>query len=198
MTSHISSPDSDSSYTYYPPPKKKKTEKETLIEELVSHFNHVSKYDDDKHRHKKNVLEVAIAFLEGTKSFEDLNQAIVDNPSYNQAVFSSETEKYVFKAISLPPREPNVSLSTEKMKLIIQLQHQLNDVSGKKDDKHLQKTAVLEIAIQLLYGKADKKDLETAIKNNPRYNEAIFMSKTEQLINKAIEQAPGPSLGLGK
>ena len=183
------------------PKKKKKTETESLIDELKAHLNHVSKYDDQKHIHKKNVLEAAIGFLKNLKTFEDLTEAIRVNPDYNKAIFTSDTQQYVYKAVSLvekpkAPSSPEPSLSGEKMKLILQLQTQLNAVTGKEGGKHADKAAVLQVAIDLLNGKANKDDLEKAIKQHPRYNEAFFTSKTEQLVNKVLEQAPKPEEGM--
>lgn len=198
MTSHISM-DSDSSYRHYEPPKKKKTESEVLLEELRAHLKHVSQYDDEKHLHKKNVLNVAIGFLENKNTFEDLSEAIKRNPSYNKAIFSSETEKYVYKAISMAPDRAAAEkppLTAEKMKLVIQLQTQLHAVEGKSGGKHADKAAVLHAALDLLNGKGDKAALEQAIEKHPRYNEAIFTSKTEQLINKVLDLAPKSEPGL--
>lgn len=190
--------DSDSSSRYYPPPKKKKTDNEVLLDELKTHLNHVSQYDDDKHLHKKNVLEVAIKFLQNTATFEDLSEAIQNNPNYNRAMFSSETEKYVHKAISLAPDKAAAEkppLTAEKMKLVIQLQTQLHAVEGKSGEKHADKAAVLQAALDLLSGKGDKAALAKTINEHPRYNEAIFMSKTEQLISRVLDQAPKPETG---
>lgn len=185
---------------YQPPqPKKKKTAPESLIDELKAHLMHVRKYDDQKHLHKKNVLEAAIGFLENSRTFEDLTEAIRDNPDYNKALFSSDTQTYVYKAVSLAekaPFSPEPSLSGEKMKLILQLQTQLNAVTGKAGGKHADKAAVLQVAIDILNGDATRDDLETAIKLHPRYNEAFFTSKTEQLVNRVLEQAPKPEEGI--
>lgn len=148
------------------------------------------------------MLEAAIGILKNLKTFEDLTDAIRDNPDYNKAIFTSDTQQYVYKAVSLvekpekAPSSPERSLSGEKMKLILQLQTQLNAVTGKAGDKHVDKVKVLHVAIKLLNGKADKSDLEKAIKDNPRYNEAFFSSKTEQLVNRVFEQAPKPQEGM--
>lgn len=197
MTSHIVNTESDSSPAYVPP-RKKKTENEVLLDELRAHLKHVSQYDDEKHVHKKNVLNVAIGFLENKKDFEDLSKAIEDNPSYNKAIFASQTEKYVYKAISLAPDKALAEkppLTAEKMKLVIQLQAQLHAVEGKSGGKHADKVVVLQAALDLLNGKGEKAALEQAIIAHPRYKEAIFTSKTEQLINKVLDLAPKSELG---
>lgn len=188
-------------YSYTETKKKKLTEEEYLLEELKKHLKHVSQYSDEKHTHKKNVLEIAIDFLTGKKTFDQLETAIKDNHAYNKAIFPSDTEKYVHKAISLAPvnkaEGDKPKLSADAMKLIVQLQTQMNAVSGKDDQKHKDKTAVLQAAIDLLHGKSDKETLEKVIKEHPRYNEAFFTSKTEQLVKRVIElAAPKPETDL--
>ena len=165
-----------------------------LRSKLIEHYNHVAQYLDKKHIHKANVLLVAIEVLDGKKTYDDLRDTIAKYPSYNQASFSSDTEKLVYKAIQLAP--PNKSNNDEvyipskdQMKLIIELQTQLNAVIGKNDEKHIHKTQVLETAIAVLKGLKDKKEISSAIKQFPRYNEAFFTSKTEQLVNKVFELA---------
>jgi hypothetical protein len=76
---------------------------------------------------------------------------------------------------------------TPEEKLIADLRSQLASVQGKSGEKHQHKTDVLQEAIKVLRGTSDTASLRESIDNNPRYNEAMFSSKTEKLINKVFE-----------
>jgi hypothetical protein len=72
---------------------------------------------------------------------------------------------------------------TPQEALIAKLQTHLSSVEHKSGDKHLHKTNVLKEAIRVLKGKGDSNSLQKVIDANPKYNEALFSSKTESLVN---------------
>jgi hypothetical protein len=166
----------------------------SLLEQLRAHYNYMINFTDEKHEHKKNVLLVAMDVLMGKGIFDDLLKAITDNPLYNQAIFPSETKNLVDRSIKLAPENSKSSaINKDQKQLIVDLQTHLNSISSKHDEKHQEKQVVIIIALDVMNGKASVRDLEVAMKDNPRYGEAFFTSKTETLISQALELANKPA-----
>ncbi|KTD64269.1 hypothetical protein [Legionella spiritensis] len=86
-----------------------------------------------------------------------------------------------------------VVTQTPEQKLLNDLQEQLDSVKNKSGTKHEHKTNVLQTAINVLQGKETPEDLVQAKQDNPRYNEALFSSKTEKLVDKVLEMMPPTS-----
>jgi hypothetical protein len=66
-------------------------------------------------------------------------------------------------------------------------------MQGKPGEKHQHKRNVLEAAITYLNsdkGRDEVKALTDVIENNPRYDEALFRSKTKGLIGDVVKGMP--------
>lgn len=172
------------------------------IAELRDHLNKITSFVDEKHSQKRNVLAVAIDVLEGKKPVAALEESKKQNPLYNKAFFESATDKLVFQVQSFTGDSQNQSViaakagtvppnaqSETKAQLIKQIDAQLNKLEGKTDEKHSQKREVLQMSKKVLEGKATLEDLEKVKKDNPRYKEAFFGSKTEHLVSQSMKLA---------
>lgn len=160
----------------------------------------------EKGKQKKAVLEGALAIInektvEGRQEkLNALYSLIKDNPRYNEAIFSSTTEKLVYQAVefsglSVGKEKPDdeqekirvSQTSNQKSTLLVDLQTHLNSMKGKNDEKHNQKRAVLEAAIGVVNGTLSLGALGTIIKANPEYDAAFCSSITKTLVDQTIK-----------
>ncbi|KTD44254.1 hypothetical protein [Legionella parisiensis] len=88
---------------------------------------------------------------------------------------------------------------TPEQKLIRELETQLSEVQGKKGERHEHKANVIKAALDFLKEQdpmerqEKRRELTEAIRDNPKYDKALFSSKTKDLIDQVVNAHPDNS-----